>query len=70
MTPRELRGAAFGLRQSLDTVGAAEPRQGRSLWDDAWARLRANKAAMASLFFLAVDQVLGHAVRWILGIQG
>ncbi len=25
---------------------------------------------LASLFFLAVDQVLGHAVRWILGIQG
>jgi oligopeptide transport system permease protein len=29
------------------------PVAGRSLWGDAWARLRANKAAMVSLFYLA-----------------
>ena len=24
--------------------------------------------ALASIFFLAVDQVLSHAVRWVLGV--
>jgi oligopeptide transport system permease protein len=50
---------------ALDTVGAAEPRQGRSLWDDAWARLRANKAAMASLFFLAAMAIACIAGPWV-----
>ena len=31
---------------------AAKPVVGRSLWGDAWARLKANKAAMISLYYL------------------
>ena len=30
----------------------AEAQLGRSLWDDAWARLKANRAAMASIVLL------------------
>ncbi|MCV6548689.1 MAG: ABC transporter permease, partial [Cohaesibacter sp.] len=42
-----------------------EAQIGRSLWDDAWARLRANKAAMASfiaLFVIAVACFVGPIV--------
>src|SRR5262245_39463286 len=31
---------------------------GRSLWGDAWARLKANRAAMASLFYLALMAIV------------
>ena len=31
---------------------------GRSLWGDAWARLKANRAAMVSLFYLALIGVV------------
>jgi oligopeptide transport system permease protein len=40
-----------------DAVVAA-PVVGRSLWGDAWARLKANRAAMASLCYLVVMAVL------------
>ncbi|WP_378943770.1 ABC transporter permease [Mesorhizobium sp. ANAO-SY3R2] len=40
----------------------AEPVVGRSLWGDAWARLKANKAAMFSLFYL-----IGMAVVCVVG---
>lgn len=42
---------------STDTVtnaALAAPARGRSLWDDAFARLKSNKAAMASLAFLVL----------------
>ncbi len=32
----------------------AEPQRGRSLWDDAWARLKANRAAVASATLLVL----------------
>ena len=35
-----------------DTTVAAVPDAGRSLWADAWGRLKANKAAMVSGYFL------------------
>jgi oligopeptide transport system permease protein len=37
---------------------AAKPVAGRSLWGDAWARLKANKAAMISLFYLIFMAVI------------
>ena len=37
---------------------AAKPVVGRSLWGDAWARLKANKAAMISLYYLIFMAVL------------
>ncbi len=40
-----------------DTVVAA-PVVGRSLWGDAWARLKANKAAMFSLYYLVFMAVV------------
>lgn len=40
-----------------DAVVAA-PVAGRSLWGDAWARLKANKAAMFSLFYLIFMSVI------------
>lgn len=43
---------------------AATSTPGRSLWEDALARLRANKAAMASLYFLGVMVVLCIAGPW------
>ena len=37
---------------------AAKPVVGRSLWGDAWARLKANKAAMISLYYLILMAVV------------
>ncbi|RVC58257.1 ABC transporter permease, partial [Mesorhizobium sp. M4B.F.Ca.ET.088.02.2.1] len=36
-----------------DIAAAAPAVVGRSLWGDAWARLKANRAAMFSLYYLA-----------------
>ena len=35
-----------------------QPTVGRSLWGDAWARLKANRAAMVSLFYLALVTIV------------
>jgi oligopeptide transport system permease protein len=35
-----------------------QPTVGRSLWADAWARLKANRAAMVSLFYLALVTIV------------
>ncbi|MDH6230120.1 oligopeptide transport system permease protein [Mesorhizobium soli] len=37
----------------MTDVAIAAPVAGRSFWGDAWARLKSNKAAMVSLFYLA-----------------
>ncbi|MCX7306346.1 MAG: ABC transporter permease subunit, partial [Hyphomicrobiales bacterium] len=50
---------------ALDAAGTAAAQPGRSLWDDAWARLRANKAAMASLFFLAAMGIACVVGPWL-----
>ena len=38
----------------VDEALARAPVKGRSLWGDAWLRLKANRAAMASLMILAL----------------
>ena len=38
---------------------AAEPVAGRSLWQDAWIRLRRNRAAVASMVVLVVLALVG-----------
>ncbi|MDJ0936142.1 MAG: ABC transporter permease subunit [Kiloniellales bacterium] len=46
---------ALAQRPADDKAGTgAEPQRGRSLWDDAWARLKANRAAVASATLLAL----------------
>lgn len=42
-----------------------EPVAGRSLWQDAWRRLRGNRAALAATFVLAVMVLLVIAGPWI-----
>lgn len=39
---------------TIGTLPAAKPIKGRSLWQDAWRRLRGNKAAIASTAMLAI----------------
>ncbi|TIR46348.1 MAG: ABC transporter permease, partial [Mesorhizobium sp.] len=39
-------------------VAAPEPIVGRSLWGNAWARLKRNRAAMFSLYYLAFIAVI------------
>ena len=43
---------------------APELEQGRSLWADAWMRLKANRAAMVSLYFLVFMGVICVAGPW------
>lgn len=50
---------------ALDATSAIEARPGRSLWDDAWARLRANRAAMASLVFLVLMSAACIVGPWL-----
>jgi oligopeptide transport system permease protein len=42
----------------------ATPAAGRSLWADAWARLKANRAAMVSTYYLAFMALLCIAGPW------
>lgn len=44
---------ALAQRPAEEPAGT-EPQRGRSLWDDAWARLKANRAAVASAALLAL----------------
>ncbi|MEZ5780921.1 MAG: ABC transporter permease subunit [Rhizobiaceae bacterium] len=46
-----------------DTAGEA-PVAGRSFWSDAWLRLRSNKAAMVSLFYLIAMTVVCIVGPW------
>ncbi|TIV43262.1 MAG: ABC transporter permease, partial [Mesorhizobium sp.] len=41
-----------------DIAASAPAVVGRSLWGDAWARLKANRAAMFSLYYLAFIVVI------------
>ncbi|MDH3195100.1 MAG: ABC transporter permease subunit [Hyphomicrobiales bacterium] len=59
------------LRDSLSEIEAEpayveeQPRRGRSLWDDAWARLKANRAAVTSavlLVSMALACLIGPAL--------
>jgi oligopeptide transport system permease protein len=52
------------LRENLSLIEAEAPARGRSLWDDAWARMKANRAAVASavlLVLVAIACVFGPA---------
>ena len=44
---------------------AAGAVQGRSLWQDAWGRLRCNRAALASLWVLGVITLAAIVVPWV-----
>lgn len=42
----------------MTDIAIAAPMAGRSFWGDAWARLKSNKAAMVSLFYLVFMAVI------------
>jgi oligopeptide transport system permease protein len=46
----------------------APPRAGRSLWSDAWRRLRRNRMAVAAAVFLALLALLSAAAPWLPGL--
>ncbi|WP_027164740.1 ABC transporter permease subunit [Mesorhizobium sp. WSM3224] len=46
-------------------VAVPEPIVGRSLWGNAWARLRRNRAAMLSLYYLAFIAVISICGPWV-----
>jgi oligopeptide transport system permease protein len=51
------------------TVAAEAPRPPRSLWTDAWLRLRRNRAAVAAGMFLVVMSGLALLAPWLPGVQ-
>src|SRR5580765_5219275 len=61
-----IRGCAM-----TDIAAAAAPPAvvGRSLWGDAWARLKANRAAMFSLYYLAFIAVISVFGPWFVPHQ-
>jgi oligopeptide transport system permease protein len=48
----------------IDTTAGPMPVAGRSLWADAWGRLKANRAAMVSIFYLILMTLLCVAGPW------
>ena len=48
----------------MTDAASVVPAKGRSLWADAWNRLKANRAAMVSIYYLAVMAVLCIAGPW------
>src|SRR6185436_10775124 len=65
---RSARGAAM----TATTIDAAAvdtaARKPRSLWDDAWRRLRRNRMAVGAAAFLVVITLLAFGARWIPGL--
>ena len=53
---------------TLDSATALAPRKPRSLWDDAWRRLRRNRMAVAAAIFLVVITLLAFGARGIPGL--
>jgi oligopeptide transport system permease protein len=51
------------------TTMLEEPTIGRSLWSDAWARLKANRAAMVSLIYVVLMAVVCIAGPWFVPHQ-
>ncbi|MDW6025539.1 ABC transporter permease subunit [Mesorhizobium sp. BAC0120] len=51
------------------TTMLEEATVGRSLWGDAWARLKANRAAMASIFYLALMAIVCIVGPWFVPHQ-
>ena len=57
---------ALAQRPADEQAGTgAEPQRGRSLWDDAWARLKANRAAVASATLLALMVLACMVGPWL-----
>ena len=52
-----------------DIAATAPAVVGRSLWGDAWARLKANRAAMFSLYYLALIAVISVFGPWFVPHQ-
>src|ERR1700722_18140794 len=52
-----------------DIAATAPVVVGRSLWGDAWARLKANRAAMFSLYYLALIGVVSIFGPWFVPHQ-
>lgn len=59
---------SIGL-QPPATVLAEPARPSRSLWSDAWLRLRRNRAALAAGWFLVVLSLLALLAPWLPGVQ-
>ncbi len=54
---------------NIATTAAPPAIVGRSLWGDAWARLKANRAAMFSLYYLAFIGVISVFGPWLVPHQ-
>ncbi len=50
-------------------VAVPEPIAGRSLWGNAWARLKRNRAAMLSLYYLALIAIVSVFGPWFVPHQ-
>jgi len=60
---------SIGLRPPATVLAAADaPRPPRSLWSDAWARLRRNRMAVAAGVFLLVMCTFAALAPWIPGL--
>ncbi len=61
--------AAPALRPVVEPAEQTLSARRGSLWDDAWRRLRRNRAALVSGIFLVVIAVLAFGAGWVPGLQ-
>jgi len=54
-----------GAVEKAQTLSESETIQGRSLWQDAWRRLRRNRAALLSMIVLGVIAVACIVIPWV-----
>src|SRR6185503_10167089 len=67
--PQGGAGMSIGLRPPASVLAVtAPPRPPRSLWSDAWARLRRNRMAVGAAGFLIVMSALAVFAPWLPGL--
>jgi oligopeptide transport system permease protein len=59
---------SIGLRPPASVLADVRPRPPRSLWSDAWRRLRRNRMAVSAGVFLAAISVLAAFAPWLPGL--
>ncbi len=59
------RGAAEKAEALADAFGEGGAARGRSLWQDAWRRLKRNRAALASMWVLGLIAMACIVIPWV-----
>src|SRR5262249_14552548 len=68
--PARGTGVSIGLRPPASVLGDARPKPPRSLWSDAWQRLKRNRMAVSAGVFLVAISALAVFAPWLPRLPG